>query len=281
MTGALFFVLLTAASMAQSQAPATSRTLTGAQRLDMDANLGTVQIRAWARSDIQIEARHSDQVTLEIKGGDTVEIRERRPPRAALERVAYVISVPVNTAITFWGDSASLDIQGVHGAIDVHAQHGEVRVADAGEVSIKSTTGNLQVESVGDAILKSTAGTVSGRQLRGNVTADSVGGTIILTDVRGASAKVTSTYGAIDFSGTPQAGSIYDLASQSGAVTVRLSGPVGFRLMFGTVRGRVKTSFSRDGASAGADGKTTMTVGDGRARVDVITFNGDITIERQ
>jgi DUF4097 and DUF4098 domain-containing protein YvlB len=281
MTGSLFFVLLTAASLMQSQAPATSRTLTGAQRLDIVANLGTVEIRAWARPEIQVEARHSDQIKVEIKGGDTVEVREHRPPRAALERVAYVIRVPVSTAIMLRSDSVTIDIQGVKGAIDVHAQHGDVHVADAGAVTINSTTGNLQVESADDAILKSTAGTVTARLLRGNVTADSVGGTITLSDVRGATVRVTSTSGDIDLAGAPPVGSVYDLASQSGAITVKLSGPVGFRLMFGTVRGRVTTSFARDGAATGVDGRTTLTVGDGRARVDIITFSGDITIERR
>jgi hypothetical protein len=54
--------------------------------------------------------------------------------------------------------------------------------------------------------------------------------------------------------------------------------PFGKERISDTVR---SSTVPRDGAATGVDGRTTLTVGDGRARVDIITFSGDITIERR
>jgi Toastrack DUF4097 len=274
----MFAVVL---ALAGPQAQGTSGTFAGVSALDIIANYGTVEISAWAQPDVQVTATHSDRVGVEIKHGATLEIREHRPPRASLERVDYVIRVPASTAVKLWSDSATVTIRGVHGDLEIHGQHGDISVADAGNVALNSTTGDLVLDSAdGTAVLEATAGTITASRLAGDVTAESVGGPVVLDGLAGASVRVTTTGGEIRVSGTPPPRAVYDIASQAGAVTLRLPSAVGARVTYGTVRGHVRTDLPEAASTRSQDGTVSVSVGDGSASIVIITFSGDITILR-
>jgi hypothetical protein len=274
-----------ALSMAGVQAQGLSgapRRYAGVTELDVVANLGRVSIEAWARPEVEIEAKHSAQVDVEIKSGPTVEVREHRTPRASLERVDYVMRVPPAIRIRLWSHSAAVTIRGVHGDVEIHGQLGHIDVSDAGNARLNTTTGDITLKGArGAAWLESTAGRITANGLRGNVVAETVGGTITLTDLTGEKVEVTTTGADIQIDGAPRPGGVYDIASQAGAVSVRLPAAIGARISYGTVRGRFHTNVPQDAAHRAEDGRTTLPVGDGSARIDIITFSGDITVLRQ
>jgi DUF4097 and DUF4098 domain-containing protein YvlB len=275
-------ILVTVTAIAAAlQAPQTSGTFPDARQLDIIANYGTVLIEAWPRSDLEVTATHSDQVRVEIKGGPTVEVREHRSPRASLERIDYQIRVPVDTVIMLWSDSADVTIRGVKGRIEVHGQHGAVEVSDVDGAQLNSTTGNLVVRNAtGRVTLDSTAGSITAIQLSGDVIAESVGGGVQLGQLSGSSVRVTTIGGAIEVSGTPQVDGAYDIASQSGSVTLHLPDEISGRITYGTVRGTVRTDLPEDDAVRSDDGRVTIEIGSSGATIDIITFRGDITIRR-
>jgi hypothetical protein len=263
------------------QAPSGGpRTFTGVRDLDIIANLGQVRIEAWARPDVQVDARHSDQVRVEIKSTSTLEIREHRPPRASLERIDYVIHVPAATAIKLWSHSAAVTIRGVRGDLDVHGQHGAIDVAAAGAARLNTTTGSIVLNGARGAVsLQSTAGSITAAGLGGNVTAETVGGRIALTGVTGHTVQATTTGADIEIAGTPQPGGLYDVASQNGTILLRLPRPLDARITYGSVRGQFRSTLPPGRPTAGDDGRTTLMVGDGSARIDLMTFNGDISVQ--
>jgi hypothetical protein len=272
-----------AAAGIQAQSPSEPpRRYAGVKALDIIANLGRVSIDAWAQADVQIEVRRSENVRVEIKSGSTLEIREHRPPRAPLERVDYVMRVPAATVIRLWSDSAAVTIRGVRGDIDVQGQHGPIDVADAGTVRLNSTTGNLSLASaMGAATMESTAGAIQATDVRGNLVAETVGGAVTLAGLAGQSVRVTTTGAPIEVAGTPRPGGIYDLASQAGPIVLRLPAAIDARISYGSVRGQFRSNLPQDGAARAEDGRTTFVVGGGSARIDLMTFSGDIAVLRE
>jgi DUF4097 and DUF4098 domain-containing protein YvlB len=163
--------------------------------------------------------------------------------------------------------------------VAIDSNHSRIEVSDAGNVRLNNTTGDLAVESASGAVsLNTSAGHIIGNGLHGHVTAESVGGTVTLRELTGASVRVTTTGGDIHVTGTPGPDGVYDVASQSGAVTLQLPASFSAQVTYGTVRGQVRTNLPEDRSIRSADGRVSVRVGTGSARIDVITFSGDIAV---
>src|SRR2546430_17041742 len=83
--------------------------VTKGTKLDVNNFAGDVQIKAWDRDAVRVEAMHSDRETIDIKPGDQVlSIRSRSirggPPRS----LDYTITVPKWMAVSCSGTYADL-----------------------------------------------------------------------------------------------------------------------------------------------------------------------------
>ena len=81
--------------------------VTKGTKLDVNNFAGDVQIKAWDRDAVRVEATHSDSETIDIKPGDQVlSVRSRSvrggPPRS----LDYTISVPKWMAVSVSGTYA-------------------------------------------------------------------------------------------------------------------------------------------------------------------------------
>lgn len=266
------------------EAPRTERTLEASSggRLEVNPiNKGKVTVSGWDREQVQVRAFHSPQIRFEIQSSkNLVKVEERRPVRSALEDVRLEILVPQRFQVQVIGIMPQVSVEGVEGAVDVNTNQGDIAVRGcSGSVRLSSSGGVLRVEEASGVVqLRTSRNEIVVDGLRGNLEAETVNGDISLSGVASSRVKATSHRGSIRFQGALAAEGVYDLASDNGALELRLDEPLEASFTVGTVSGDFSCDFPLGGVEPKKGERFSFTVGKGGAQVDLLTFRGAIRI---
>ena len=160
--------------------------------------------------------------------------------------------------------SGNLEFNRVETDAELHSSTGWIRSHDiAGDLHIESLTGDIRVDGVdGDLRVISTSGDLDIRGTMGDVRVNSAGGTVSLFTLgpvpegRERRVRITSSSGDVILGLRPDAGYHLDLATDMGAIRVRL--PL------------VVEDITRRHLAG--------RMGDGRGQLQVVTATGDIRI---
>ncbi|MCL4426710.1 MAG: DUF4097 family beta strand repeat-containing protein [Firmicutes bacterium] len=187
------------------------------------------------------------------------------------------INGPVNLA-TVSGEAALREIQG---SLNVKTISGTVRLSDVhGPVTASTTSGPIHLQTVqGNQIdASSISGDIKATSVRGTLALHTTSGSMEVADAAG---PVTITTISGDVSARlPRDAEGFLANSTSGALKLTLEPGVSAHLSARTrsgslrIKGELPFSTSRSGNTATAEG----VLGDGRARINLLTTSGDITI---
>jgi hypothetical protein len=196
------------------------------------------------------------------------------------------ITVPIGTRVVMEGASAPFSVRGVKGEVVIESMSGRAEVADAeGSVRVETISGDITV-SGNDGSLR--AETVSGRvritDIEGDVTAESVSSPIEITKAVSRMVRVESVQGSVTYDGTIDPAGSYSLATHAGALTLAVPADAGATVQLETFSGTVDSDFPvtlESGASRlGRESEFEFRIGNGRSRIILETFSGDIRIQR-
>jgi DUF4097 and DUF4098 domain-containing protein YvlB len=196
------------------------------------------------------------------------------------------VTVPFGTRVVMEGASAAFSVRGVKGDVAIESMSGRAEVADAeGGVRIETISGDITV-SGNDGALR--AETVSGRvrvtDVEGDVTAESVSSPIEITKAVSRMVRVESVQGSVTYDGTIDPAGNYSLATHAGTLTLAVPPDAGATERLETFSGTVDSDFPvtlESGASRlGRESEFEFRIGDGRSRIILETFSGDIRIQR-
>jgi DUF4097 and DUF4098 domain-containing protein YvlB len=139
-------------------------TVTGTPDLSLVTFNGSIEVRAWDRSEVvvEIEKRGVDKGELdsiEIKAdqsGDRISVEARKPPggRAMIRlgpspRAKLVASVPQNCNVLARSGDGSIAIERVTGKLELDTGDGSVRGSDlAGQLRAHTADGSMKFESI-------------------------------------------------------------------------------------------------------------------------------------
>src|SRR5262249_37290040 len=117
-------------------------------KLTVNNFAGDVNIKAWNRDAVRIEANHSDRETVDIKQVEqTVSVRSRSTRGGPSRSIDYTISVPTWMAVSVSGTYADVTAEGLGGDVNVETTHGDITVrGGSGFVSLKTVQGEVVVE---------------------------------------------------------------------------------------------------------------------------------------
>ncbi|TCZ77941.1 DUF4097 family beta strand repeat-containing protein [Lysobacter sp. N42] len=255
---------------------------------------GSIEVRAWDRSEVKIEGVLGDGVEkLEIEGGGKrLHVRVRYPARRGLlgadRRIGPTtlrLMVPlqadldlqaVAADVTAWGVApGSLKIDNVSGRTTVAGAPREVEVDTvSGDVDLTVNRASVQVDSVSGNIR------ISGR-LGPEIEVESVSGDIELRAVQTALERVegASVSGDMRVQGALSPRARVQLESVSGDIALRLPRGTSAELRAESFSGSLRAPGATvERPRHGPGSSLRQRYGDGEAEVSIETFSGDADV---
>ena len=266
----------------QQRADTVIRVSRGA-RLEISGRMTSdLVINTWDRDEVSVVTGSPVQVTTT---GELVRL-EAANGRAGRGRgsgqSAYQVTVPRWMPINVPNARGDVTVEGSEADVNVESQTGSVRVIGGrGQVSAHSTSGSVRVENVqGNVTAYSVSQSVRIIGVTGNVRAESTNGSITLERVDTRNLVASTTNGNIDFDGPIQNDGVYRLTTHNGRVSMVIAENANATVTVSSFNGRYSASFPIQVTGMGPDRRMRFTVGNGSARVEASSFNGNIAFRR-
>ena len=319
---AAFLLALAGPAAAQQQVSERART-SSTGTVEVHNTAGSVRVVAWDRNEVQVTGtlgRGAERVQVGPEG-DRFVVRVVHPHNARNVRGSDLeVRVPSRKTVAVRTTSASVQVEGVTGAVSAHTTSGSVAVdgrprdvevvTRSGGVTLDVQTRRVEVQGTsGDVVVNGAvrerveAGTVSGDveigAATGEVRVSTAGGDVRVRSLSGR-ADVATVGGDIDLRGRRIRGAFQTV---SGTVSVHGDFDRGGTTTFNTHGGDVEldvprgsgaeleiTTFSGDILNEiegvrvqrlGARQEYRLRVGGGGARVSVRTFSGNVRLTGQ
>ena len=256
--------------------------------VDLSLISGTIEVSAWSRDQVKIEAS-TQEGRLRFAASRSrvalhVDHEERAGRHRSSGRTIYKVVVPRGARLIMETVSGPITAKGVGGQVDAESVSGSIEVEDARSLSFESVSGGVRARNVsGGASGESVSGHVILENVRGDVEAGSVSGPIRLSGINGKLVHASTVSGSIHFSGAVDPAGRYEFESHSGTIRLALPANTGARLSLETFSGSFRSDFpvtlgGNDGPGPGRSGEAR--IGRGNARIEAQTFSGSILIIR-
>jgi hypothetical protein len=193
------------------------------------------------------------------------------------------LRVPAGARVWAKSGSATIDVDGVTGGLDLNIIGGSVHVAgNPHELTVESMDGTVTIDgSPVWARLKTASGDLvmnGGSEDAGLTT---VSGAIRITRGRFDRLRIESVTGAVDFSGDVAPGGSLDIDTHSGAVDARLARAPSADFDIAAIAGTIENQLTKRAPVAGREGRGQelgFSTGLGGARIYIRTFKGNIRL---
>lgn len=255
--------------------------------VDLSLISGTIEVSAWSRDQVSIEAT-SQRGNLRFSASRSrVSLRddhEGRGRHRSSGKTIYKVVVPRGARLILATVSGPITAKGVGGETDAESVSGTIDIEDARSLSFESVSGGVRARNVeGGAKGESVSGHVILENVRGDVEANSVSGPIRLTGITAKLVRAGTVSGPISYSGSVDPAGKYEFESHSGTIRLALPADAGARLSLETFSGSFQSDFpvtigGDDGPGSGRSGEAR--IGRGNARIEAQTFSGSILIIR-
>jgi DUF4097 and DUF4098 domain-containing protein YvlB len=266
----------------------TDQTLevTKGSRLVLTNNAGEVVVRSWDRDQVRIQAAHSERERVEIQSAEsTVRVRTRGT-RGPASLVDYQVTVPAWMPVNLSGTYLEATVEGTSAEVTVETVHGNVRVVGgSGNVIARSVEGTITVEKAAGRVQATTVNEdIRVVDVTGDLTVDTTNGDITIDNAQAASLSASTVNGDVTFNGAVRDGGSYRLATHGGDIRLGLGGANNAIVFVRTFQGDFSADFPiqlPEGQSARSGSKRfNFTLGNGSARIELQTFNGDIELAK-
>lgn len=281
----LVAVLMVAASAGEAQSKVSrGLALNGDGAIRIYNLVGSVRVIGWKRDSVAVRGSLGKGSVLHMGGGPTgvkmfVEgVDERNPAPADIE-----VSVPAGSKVWVKTATASIDVSGVTGSLDLYVVSGNIRVTgNAADVNAEAIDGSITiVGSPAWVRAKSASGNVTLDGSSPDVTLSTVSGRIDVAGTRYERAKFESVTGSVRFAGSFARGGMVAFDTHSGSIEVGVprGSPADFDVV--SIAGRITNRLTSSRAVAGRYGRGAelkTSSGDGGVRVTVRSFKGAVVL---
>lgn len=276
-------VLAPATTRAQSTPVDTLVSVQADGRLELHNVSGSVTIATWSRDQVRIRARRSgpEPIRIERKGVTLVIQAPRQIERQT--RIDYELTVPVSLDLAVHGMRSPVTIHGTEGSVEVHTINGAIDVRGGrdrvelhsvnGPATVVGARGRVEVNGVNqDVTLRDVSGD--------GVTVNAVNGEVTLENVDARTVDAKTVNGDIRFSGAIRPDGSYELHAHNGRIVFDVPEGTSARVRVSTHRGTLQVDFPVT-LEEGEHGKRfDFTLGTGKARIELTSFNGRIEMRR-
>lgn len=213
-----------------------------------------------ASIDYTITVPASTELRSRAGSGD-VDVNGIQGPANFVAGSGNVVASGIGNDVQILAGSGDVKIFGVQGQAQVTTGSGDIAVHDAkGAVRLHAGSGDVDIERPSDAVVAETGS--------GNVT------------VNGATAdlRVRTGSGTVSIAGNPGANNYWDIHASSGDVTLQIPSNASFELYARTGSGDINTQVPIVMEGTAGKHELRARVGDGKARVEIQTSSGSVTL---
>ena len=256
-------------------------------RLVLSNNAGEVVVRSWAQDKVRIQATHGARDTVTAETTDmTLRIRTRST-RGPSGLVDYQITVPKWMPVNLSGTYLDATIEGTTAEVTVETVHGNARVTGGtGSVTVRSVEGVITIDKASGRVQATTVNEgIRVTNVTGEITAETTNGDIVIDNARTSHLEASTVNGDVTFNGTIRDHGVYRLTTHGGDIRVGLGGATNATIFVRTFQGDFTADFPiqlPDGQTPRSGSKRfNFTLGNGSARIETQSFNGDIVLARK
>jgi hypothetical protein len=211
--------------------------------------------------------------------------------------VDYTIIVPIDTEIKGKSGSGDLTVGDTHGPASFACGSGDISASNiVGDVTASAGSGDVKVDNVQGQVQVSTgSGDIQITNAKGQTRLNSGSGDIQITrpgdaveagtgsgdvQVKGATAdlRLHSSSGTVTVDGNPGPTNYWDFRTSSGDVTLRVPSEASFRLYAKSSSGDIDAAIPVVMEGTAGKHELRARIGDGKARVEVETSSGQISL---
>ncbi|MGH7532850.1 MAG: DUF4097 family beta strand repeat-containing protein [Gemmatimonadales bacterium] len=252
-------------------------------RLSVDNFSGHITVIGWDQDKVRIKTGARDESGVDVSGGTvTLRVNGNGGRWGDQDDHDITLSVPAWMELDLSGNEVDIDVSGVSSSVRAETVEGTVSLKGGnGNVSLKSVDGDISIAGAKGRIqLNTVEGEIRATDVAGDLDVQSVDGEITLERVDSRSVTASSVDGAIRFSGPINAGGTYHLESHDGDVVLLTDGPPDAVMSISTFDGEFESDYPVTVTGANSNRRMTFTLGAGKARVELETFDGKISLRR-
>jgi DUF4097 and DUF4098 domain-containing protein YvlB len=258
---------------------------------------GEIQVRAWSDKTGQrrVDAIQSNPPV--TQDGSLIRIGGSSWPSKDVS-IDYTITVPVDAEIRATTGSGDLEINGLKGPANFTAGSGDIKASRiAGNVQVTAGSGAVELSEIGGQVqVTAGSGDITLDRIQGDIRLQTGSGALEVTDpggkleantnsgditIRGGAADIRThtSSGDVSVAGNPGANNYWDFHTVSGDVVLQVPPAASFRLYARSSSGEIQAEVpvSMEGTSGKHEFRAR--IGDGKARVEVTSSSGDISLK--
>lgn len=254
-------------------------------RLVIENHAGEVNVRAWDRDTVRVQARHASRVRVSVRQVPTGLRLTASSERGPLGSVDYDINVPNWMPVRVEGQYNYVTVEGTQAEVSVDTNRGDIVVKGGNGVTVKSVEGNITVENAAGKINLSTVHQgISIAGSSGEISAETVNGPIVLSDMRASDVEAGTINGNITYEGTVANDGRYRLTSHNGSITVAVPESSNAAFAVRTYNGGFNSNLPVKGDGDVNDvrrgRRVVFTLGTGSAEFELESFSGGIRLRK-
>jgi hypothetical protein len=252
------------------------------QRLEVSNFSGSIAVTTWSENRVRIQAASvGDPFEVEV-GSVTVDVTSRAGRHGGPGDAELTITVPAWMDLELGGNEVDISARGTRGTIEVSTVQGQISI-DGGEGSVEASTveGDVEVLNVkGRVQISTTEGQVTVRNASGqSLEVESVDGDIELSAITTINVSANTVDGAVSWSGALAPTGTYKFSSHDGDLMIAVTGEPDATISVDTYDGSLESDWPLTIREKRSN-RMTFTLGNGRARVELSSFDGNISLKR-
>jgi hypothetical protein len=254
------------------------------QRLEVSNFSGSITVTAWNENKVRIQSTaSSDPFEVDI-GSITVDVNSHGGRYGGPGDAELTIQVPAWMDLELSGNEVDISTRGTRGAVSASTIQGRVSV-DGGE-------GSVELSSVeGDIIVANVKGRIEVNTTEGQITVtnaggealeiESVDGDIEMSGITTLNVSANTVDGQVSWAGVIAPTGSYRFSSHDGDLVLRIAGEPDATISVDTYDGTLESDWPLTIKPGGrSSNRKTFTLGSGRARVELSSFDGNISLRR-
>jgi DUF4097 and DUF4098 domain-containing protein YvlB len=287
-------------------------TVNGSVSLELTSGKGDAHITTGSPGEVRIHGEVHVNAWSSESGHRRLQQIEANPPlsqEGSLIRIGggrqgggdadvdYTIIVPQDTQLRSIAGSGDLEVQGIEGPANFTSGSGDVHASEInkdvqivcgsgdvvlsrvkGQVQVNTGSGDISLDTIGGQIrLQTGSGSIEITNPSQALEVSTGSGDVTLKEAS-ADIRVRTSSGDIDVEGNPGESNYWDFHTVSGEVVLHVPPNAGFRLYAHSKSGDIDAAIPIMMEGTAAKHELRASIGDGKARVEIQTSSGDISL---
>jgi hypothetical protein len=248
--------------------------------------VGSVVVHGWNKDTVLVRAALASGDEL-FSGGTYTGVKMFVESASERDAKPSRLEVWVPSRVRLWikTATASIDVSGVDGGLDLYVVSGTIDVAgNPRELNAEAIDGDIHINATTPWVrAKSATGTIAFQGASADAAFTTVSGPIKVVGGVFERTKIETVTGPVTFSGHLDRSGAFDFDTHSGAIDISIPDRTAASFSVVSIAGKIANSLTRTAPVAGRFGRgaeLTTETRDGGAKVTVRTFKGTVTLRR-